>query len=178
MACDAVPRQCLEWHIKPHLLSPRTASDGFRALCPAHDDREHSLGLSIGTKQRLIWQCFAGCTRARVRAELIAAGIDSGCLPFVGKEKADMLDLLRAVLTTDTADHAGVRLRALAVLEGYEDLPRGAALEGLAGQVHVNRVAAYREKKKPPPRTDNPSSYGSAAKPVKPRRSANRPDVA
>lgn len=178
MACDAAPRQCLEWHVKPHLLSPRTASDGFRALCPAHDDREHSLGLSIGTKQRLIWQCFAGCTRARVRAELIAAGIPSACLPFVGREKEDMLDLLRAAVTADTADHAGVRLRVLAALEGYSDLPRGHELERLAALVHVNRVTAYREKKKPPRSTHNPSSYGPDKEPVKPSRSRRRPDVA
>lgn len=145
---------------------------------PAHDDGEHSLGLSIGTKQRLIWQCFAGCTRARVRAALIAAGIDPGCLPFVGREKDDMLDLLRAVLTMDTDNHAGVRLRALAVIEGYSDLPRGGELERIAGMGHINRVTAYRERKKPPPSTDNPSSYGPDGKPVKPRRSQHRPDVA
>ena len=173
MGCDAPARQCLEWRIKPHLQDPRPADDGkgYRARCPAHDDGKHSLGISAGDRQRVIWQCFAGCSRARVRAELIGKGVPPGCLPFVGAEKEEMLDLLRVILTADTADHAGVRLRAMAALEGYSGLPRGGELERIAGLTRVNRVTAYRERKKPPPSTDNPGSYTPPRKPVKPRRS-------
>jgi len=182
VACDAPPRQCLEWHIKPHLASPKPAGDGngYRALCPVHDDREHSFGISLAdsSRQRITWQCFAGCTRTRIRAVLIGKGVPDGCLPLVTKEREDLLTTLRRILSADTADHAGVRLRALAALEGYDDLPRGLELERIAGIGHINRVTAYRARKAPPLPTDNPGSYTPAQKPVKPRRPRVPPRVA
>lgn len=180
MACDAPARQCFEWHILPHLARPKPSDggNGARALCPAHDDGAHSLGVSIGDRQRIIWQCFAGCSRTRVRAALIEAGIPSECLPLVTREREDLLDIIRKIVTADTADHAGIRLRILAALEGYADLPRGGELERIAALVRVNRVTAYRARRLPLPSTDNPGSYPPAAKPVKPRRSRERPEVA
>lgn len=62
-------------------------------------------------------------------------------------EEGDLLGLLHAILTANTPDHAGVRLRALAALEGYAELPGGRKLEHLAQLANVNRVTAYRAKK-------------------------------
>ena len=77
MACDVPPRECLEWHIKPHLEDPRLNSDGkgYRALCPAHDDGEHSFGVSLAdaARKRIIWNCFACKNRVKVRRALIRA---------------------------------------------------------------------------------------------------------
>jgi len=182
VACDLPARQCLEWHVKPHLASPKPAGNGkgFRALCPVHDDSEHSFGISLAdsSRQRLTWNCFAGCTRTRIRAVLISNGVPGDCLPLVTKEREDLLTTLRSILTADTADHAGVRLRALAALEGYDDLPRGLELERIAGIGHVNRVTAYRARKTPLPPTNNPGSYTPARKPVKPRRPRGSSGVA
>ena len=182
MACDIPARQCLEWHIKPHLANPKPAGDGkgYRALCPVHDDREHSFGISLAdsARQRLTWNCFAGCTRTRIRAVLISNGVPDRCLPLVTKEREDLLTTLRLILSADTADHAGVRLRALAALEGYSDLPRGLELERIAGIGHINRVTAYRARKTPLPPPNNPGSYTPPRKPVKPRRPQVPPGVA
>lgn len=183
MACDVPPRECLAWHILPRLANgrPNDSGSSVRALCPAHDDREHSLGISVGEKQRVTWQCFAGCSRTRIRAVLIERGVPSGCLPLVAREREDLLVILRQILTADTADHAGIRLRALAAMEGYEDLPRGGELERIAGLVRVNRVTAYRARKSPlapQVKGDNPGSYSPSQKPVKSRRSQRPPEVA
>jgi hypothetical protein len=61
--------------------------------------------------------------------------------------EGDLLALLRAILTANTPDHAGVRLRAIAALEGYTELPRGGKLEQLADLVSIHRVTAYRARK-------------------------------
>jgi hypothetical protein len=181
MACDAPPRECLAWHILPHLASGRPNESGasVRALCPVHDDREHSLGVSIGDKQRVTWQCFAGCPRARIRSVLVERGVPSGCLPLVTREKEDVLDLIRQAVTADTPDHGAVRLRVLAALEGYAGLPRGGELDQLAARARVNRATAYRARKSPPEvKGNNPGSYSSEQKPVKPRRSQPPGNVA
>ena len=179
MACDAPVRQCFEWHVLPRLgkYNHRRRDDGsddptsVRALCPAHNDREPSLSISVGDNGRVIWQCFAGCPPARVRAALNLAGIPLGCLPLAGKQREDLLDLIRAILTAGTADHGEVRLRALAALEGYTSLPRGTELERIAGLAGIGRATAYRARKAAPVvKPANPSTYPSGEKPVKPRR--------
>jgi hypothetical protein len=60
---------------------------------------------------------------------------------------ADLLDLLRQILTAPTADHAGVRLRALAAIHGHADLPRGLELDRIAKLASVGRGTAYQAKK-------------------------------
>ncbi|HEY2086625.1 MAG TPA: hypothetical protein VGH54_11460 [Mycobacterium sp.] len=180
MACDSPVRECFEWHVLPRLgrYAHRKLDDGsddklsVRTLCPAHDDREASLSISIGDKQRIVWQCFAGCNPVRVRAALNIAGIPLACLPLAGKQREDLLDLLRAILTGDSADHGEVRLLALVALEGYASLPRGTELERIAGLGSIGRATAYRARRAAPGvKTANPSTYSSGEKPVKPRRS-------
>lgn len=181
MACDVPPRECLAWHILPRLGGGRPNESGtsVRALCPVHEDREHSLGISLGEKQRVIWQCFAGCSRGRVRAVLVERGVPSGCLPLVTREKEDVLDLIRQVVTADTPDHGAVRLRVLAALDGYADLPRGGELDRLASTARVNRATAYRARKAAAQvKGDNPGSYPDSHEAVKPRRSQPPGNVA
>ena len=66
-------------------------------------------------------------------------------------EAGEVPELLRLIVTADTADHAKVRLRALAALEGYADLPRGEELERLAGLAQLSNATAYSARKIPPP---------------------------
>lgn len=177
---ESPARECFAWHIIPkcrgvkYRKRPDGTTDSYsvRMLCPAHEDTEASLGFSL-EDGRFKYNCFACNNTAKVRLALIRGyGIDPGCLPLPAKEKQDILDRLEQILTADTADHAGIRLRALAALEGYADLPRGAELDHLALLASVGRATAYRTRKAPPQvKTANPSSYTPAEKPVKPRRS-------
>ena len=151
MPCDVPPRECLEWHIKPHLEDPRRSSSGnsYRALCPAHDDGEHSFGVSLAdvSKQRIVWNCFVCKNRVKTRRALIAAGVDPGCLPLTSAEKEDLLDHLYRIATTDSPDHGAVRFSIVAALEGHRELPAGAEVGRIAGLAHTHRATGYRAKK-------------------------------
>lgn len=149
--CDAPVRQCFQWHImaKGRKVRHRKRDDGtddpysVRMLCPAHPDTEQSLGISVDGN-RIKWHCFACDNGPKVRLALIREyGIDSGCLPLPAKEKQDVLDFLAELLAADTISHAEIRLRALAAVEGYRDLPQGLELERLARIAHVSRGKAY-----------------------------------
>ena len=172
MACDVPPRQCLEWHIKPYLKDPRPSGDGngYRALCPVHDDREHSFGVSVASsaKKRIVWNCFACKNRVRVRRDLIRAGVDPGCLPLSAAEKADLLDQLYRVATADTPDHGAIRFIVVAVLEGHKELPERAEVDRIAGLARVHRATGYRARKVLLPQTStaNPGSYTPQTDPV------------
>lgn len=179
---DSPARECLAWHIIPRGIKVRyrKREDGaddlnsVRMLCPAHNDREPSLSISVDG-DRIKWQCFAcgpGAT-ARVRLALIREyRIDPGCLPLPAKEKQDILDRLTEILGAEKTDHAEKVLRAMAALEGYADLPRGAELARIASRAGVGLASAYRARKAGPDfKTANHSSYPSPENPVKPRRS-------
>jgi hypothetical protein len=181
LACDAPPRQCLEWHIKPKLRKVRPSSDdngelkGYRALCPAHNDRHHSFSISVSDDGKFIrYQCFKCNNRKRERLALInECGISERCLPVPAKEARDLLEYIVQLLGAPTDNHAEVRLRAMAAAEGYDDLPRGKELERIAGLTGVSAAAAYSyRRRKPPVKPDNTSSYPPGSEPVKPRRSA------
>jgi len=67
--------------------------------------------------------------------------------------------LVQSILAADSPDHGAVRLRAMAALEGYKDLPKGRELERIAALAHVNRVTAYRARKpQQAVKPDNPCS--------------------
>lgn len=98
--------------------------------------------------------------RDRLRAYLEQAGrpdlipkrlrpvADAGPVQIMPADsQGDMLDLLRKILTADTADHSKVRLWAVAALAGYSDLPSGAELERLCSLAKVALSAGYRAKK-------------------------------
>jgi hypothetical protein len=48
----------------------RQCNGSWKALCPAHDDREPSLSVSEGDDGRALIKCFAGCEASQVVAEL------------------------------------------------------------------------------------------------------------
>jgi hypothetical protein len=53
----------------PHLEAVRRGSRGYRARCPAHDDKTPSLSIREG-KRGLLIHCFAGCSLDEVTAAL------------------------------------------------------------------------------------------------------------
>lgn len=59
------------------LKGVKRAPDGWRARCPAHEDREPSLSIGEGADGRVIFKCHAGCTTEQVVA---AVGLKVGDL--------------------------------------------------------------------------------------------------
>jgi len=155
MGCGSPARECFTWHVLPKLpgAKHKISDDGqrdpysVRVRCPAHADRNPSLGISVDG-DRIKLNCFACENNAKVRLALIREySITPGCLPIPSKEKHDILDRLADILTADTGDHAEVRVRALAALEGYPDLPRGGELARISKLGHVALASAYRALK-------------------------------
>ena len=109
MGCDFPARQCLEWHIQPHLqdvrTAPMTGTATARAVRPTTTASTRSAS-APGTGSRSSGSASPGCSRTRVRAVLIERGVPPGCLPFVAREREDLLEALRVILAADTADHA------------------------------------------------------------------------
>jgi hypothetical protein len=52
------------------LGSARKSNGSWKALCPAHEDREPSLSVSEGDDGRALLKCFAGCKTENIVAEL------------------------------------------------------------------------------------------------------------
>ena len=180
MACDLPVRQCLEWHIKPKLKKARVSANkdgvfnGYRALCPAHGDRHHSFSIGVSDDGKILrYQCFVCKNRRKERLALIdECGISERCLPIPAKDAKELLDYLARLLAAPTDNHAEIRLRAMAAIEGYEDLPRGKELERIAGRTSVSTASAYNFKRRGSPlHPDKTSSYAPSVKPVKPSRS-------
>ena len=46
----------------------QNGSSDWTALCPAHDDTENSLGVSLGSDDRILVNCFAGCDAKEIVA--------------------------------------------------------------------------------------------------------------
>jgi hypothetical protein len=153
--CDVPRLECLHDHIRHHLREPKPADSGrsIRALCPSHDDHRHSLSVGIGDSGGIAWNCFAGCTQLQVRAGLIRDGVHPGCLPIPRGDRDDLIEQLWQILGSDTRDHAIVRLRIAAALDGYRKMPRGDGLAALAARAGVSRRTAFSARQAS---TDNP----------------------
>jgi hypothetical protein len=50
------------------LLNAKRNGNGWKAKCPAHDDRQPSLSIHEGADGRVLLKCFAGCTTANIVA--------------------------------------------------------------------------------------------------------------
>ena len=56
-------------------LGARKGGGGWVVRCPAHDDREPSLAISVGDEGKVLVYCHAGCDQNRVIAELRTRGL-------------------------------------------------------------------------------------------------------
>jgi len=156
-SCDPnIPAgQCLEWHIKPHLVMPKVYNGdpakgfgpGYSARCPAHDDGSPSFTINVGLHS-LWYQCHAGCDQLAIRVVLAARGVPRRCLPVSKERSAHLVDRLANVLTSGEIEDRHKVLLALAYVRGMADLPRGNALEALAEDTStVSRASAFRYRR-------------------------------
>jgi hypothetical protein len=159
MGCESPARECFTWHVLPKLpgAKHRLRDDGtidpysVRARCPAHDDHDPSLGVSV-KNDRIVWNCFACKNREKVRMALHRVyGIDLEHLPLTSSERQDVLDFIADLLAADTKNHGEVRLRALAAIEGYRELPHGHELGRLAALARISHGAAWQFLKRKAP---------------------------
>jgi hypothetical protein len=58
-----------------HALSGRKRASGWTARCPAHDDRNPSLSISISKDGKTLVHCHAGCSQPDVIAALAGLGL-------------------------------------------------------------------------------------------------------
>jgi putative DNA primase/helicase len=56
--------------ILDRLEGVRKSNGSWKALCPAHDDRDPSLHVSEGVDGRVLLKCFAGCENPQIVAAL------------------------------------------------------------------------------------------------------------
>jgi hypothetical protein len=124
-ACDVPRRQCFFHHCLGHLRSPRLqkdpagkALDSARDFCPAHNDRERSLSVSVGERARIIWHCHAGCDPLAVRAALIRGGIPAGCLPIPKADEDNVVDQITALYAKGLSPPE-LRWRTYSVVQGF-----------------------------------------------------------
>src|ERR1039458_8965068 len=148
MGCDA-GRACIHDHVFPRLDAPKPKADGgYKALAPCHDDRTHSLSVSIGGTGRVIWHCFAGCDSETTRKALIKAGVPGECLRRPSDDAARFEEIVNWLVFGDSA-HADKVIRLAAYVRGYgDDLPGGAELRTLAEDCGVSLAEAYRARGK------------------------------
>ena len=148
MGCDA-GAACIHDHVRPWLKASKPkAGGGYRALAPCHDDRAHSLSVSVGGTGRVIWHCFAGCDSESTRAALIKAGVPARCLRRPADDAADFEDVMNWLVFGKDGQAAKV-IKLAAYLRGYGyDLPGGGELRTLAEDCGVSLAEAYRARGK------------------------------
>jgi len=69
---------------------------------------------------------------------------DSDLIPALWEDGADVVDQIGRILASPCRHHALVRLMAVALIDGYRELPTGLELESLAAKARVQRATAYR----------------------------------
>lgn len=148
LRCGArTPADCLNDHVRPFLKNPRPSGlESYKALATCHPDRNPSLSVSV-RGGRIIWQCFAGCSSDAARNAMIMRGADGRCLIRPAADVTADVDLIRAIVSGKES-HAHKVLLIAAVLDGHRgELPRGGALEVLAGGCGVSEREAYKARK-------------------------------
>lgn len=119
----------------------------YRARATCHSDRSIKGALLVNVfKGRVTWYCVAGCSQDASRNALISLGVRAACLIRAAADLAADLDAIRSVIGGKETPARKVLLVA-AILETYEELPRGRALEALADFCGITSREAYRARR-------------------------------
>jgi hypothetical protein len=87
--CDLKPEGCVVAHLCPR-LDGRRGEHRWSAVCPAPGCKgRRSLTIWLGDRQRITWNCNAGCDSATVKQAMIARGISRSCIPWSGRSHTD-----------------------------------------------------------------------------------------
>ena len=97
--------------IARQLGGARKNGGGWDCRCPAHDDQEPSLSLSVGEDGRLLWCCHTGCDQAAVLDGLKKRGV---LMNGDAREAEPKAAKGRIVATYDyTDEHGGLLFQAV-----------------------------------------------------------------
>jgi hypothetical protein len=124
---------------------------GWKAKCPAHDDRNPSLSISEGDDGRALLKCFAGCEVKDIVAEL---GLREADLFLAASTLTPLRRRSQAQGAADTEEHSssrGLTLDALSEAKGLPaDLLRSIGCADLKYQgAPAVRIPYYSETGKP-----------------------------
>lgn len=67
---------------------PKAVSNGFMCCCPAHDDKNPSLSISLGIDGQLLLHCFAGCKFEDILQAMKTLGLLSNNKSHIGNVKS------------------------------------------------------------------------------------------
>jgi putative DNA primase/helicase len=59
-------------HVLGHFKKVESATDGWSARCPAHEDRKNSLSINEADDGKVLLHCHAGC---KIKAVVSASGL-------------------------------------------------------------------------------------------------------
>jgi hypothetical protein len=88
-----------------HLPDHKRSGKGFKACCPAHEDRNPSLSISEADDGSVLLKCFAGCTAKEVVA---AMGLEMADL-FPAQQEPLRLTIERDVLSAHSTVQGAIR---------------------------------------------------------------------
>jgi hypothetical protein len=148
LKCGAAdPDHCIEDHVYPWLLRPvPQKAGGYRARATCHKDISSTGDLIVNEfANRVSWHCFARCPKDRSRNALIELGVRAACLIRPAADLSADLDAITAVIGRK-ATPAHKVLLITAILNGYEELPRGRQLEALAELCGITGREAYKAR--------------------------------
>ena len=79
------------------LQGVRKSGSSYKALCPAHDDKNPSLSVKEGAGDKVLATCFAGCTFEAIRDALWPQGTDTA--PRTPTQRRDGVDIGKPMST-------------------------------------------------------------------------------
>ncbi|MFN8731129.1 MAG: hypothetical protein ACK5Z4_14870, partial [Planctomyces sp.] len=129
--------------------TPKRHGDAWSARCPAHDDRDPSLSIGIGTDARVLLHCHAGCPAEAIVGTLGMAMRDLMPVPVAEARRSPAQRKNAIDATFATADEA------VAVLERKHGLSAARWTYADAEGVPVGEVIRW-----------NPPSGGKVVRPI------------
>lgn len=128
-------------------VRPGAQPNRWTALCPAHEDTKHSLGVAVGAEDKVVVRCYAGCGFAAIAAALGLAPGD-----FFRDRKRPRVEIDRGVTVKALAFDKRLPEEALAGF-GLSDVRNGSKMEvripyrDEAGAVLFERVRTAKSAK-------------------------------
>lgn len=59
-------------------MNAKKVGNNYLTCCPAHNDKNPSLSISVTAKGKILWHCFAGCSQLDIFNALTKSGVLKG----------------------------------------------------------------------------------------------------